>query len=368
MTRLLGLDSALKQSIFSGYVLLWVACHVLVYASRRRGAPAYNATSVVIITEGVKLGLALGLYFTYDVAVVRGSRVGTAWKQLVSHVTAAPDLPFRYAAPALLYCIYNNLVYSNLTAFDPGTYNVLMQLRIVITGLLYQAIFSRRLDRNQWLAIGCIAVGCVVKESEKIAFAANVEGVLRASLGAWLLLLVQMLCSVLAGVYNELLLKDLAAVPTNLQNVYMYLNSVLFNILVLVLQGKLGEALALDNLRTVSTPPILAIILIMSSVGVVTGFFLRHLDSVLKAVASAFEVVLSTLVSYAFFGVPLGPQAVAAGLLVGCGVALYSRPVASSRLHAYARVATEQSRERVIESGSSGNALGSDVAAKRQSA
>lgn len=148
-----------------------------------------------------------------------------------------------------------------------------------------QAIFSRRLDRNQWLAIGCIAVGCVVKESEKIAFAANVEGaaccsstferaraspprvrstgVLRASLGAWLLLLVQMLCSVLAGVYNELLLKDLAAVPTNLQNVYMYLNSVLFNILVLVLQGKLGEALALDNLRTVSTPPILAIILIM---------------------------------------------------------------------------------------------------------
>lgn len=43
--------------------------------------------------------------------------------------------------------------------------------------------------------------------------------------------------------------------------------------------------------------------------GVVTGFFLRHLDSVLKAVASAFEVVLSTLVSYAFFGVPLGPQA-----------------------------------------------------------
>ena len=40
--------------------------------------------------------------------------------------------------PALLYCVYNNLVYINLAAFDPGTYNVLMQLRIVITGFLYQ--------------------------------------------------------------------------------------------------------------------------------------------------------------------------------------------------------------------------------------
>jgi hypothetical protein len=46
-----------------------------------------------------------------------------------------------------------------------------------------------------------------------------------------------------------------------------------------------------------------------SSVGVVTGFFLRHMDSVLKAVASAFEVVLSMLVSYVLFAVPLGPQA-----------------------------------------------------------
>ena len=34
---------------------------------------------------------------------------------------------------------------------------------------------------------------------------------------------------------------------------------------------------------------VLAIICIMSSVGLVTGFFLKHLDSVLKAVASALE-------------------------------------------------------------------------------
>ena len=56
---------------------------------------------------------------------------------------------------------------------------------------------------------------------------------------AWLLLGTQMLCSVFAGVYNERLLKGDGAetrVGTNLQNAYMYLNSVLWNAVVLLAQ------------------------------------------------------------------------------------------------------------------------------------
>ena len=42
-------------------------------------------------------------------------------------------------------------------------------------------------------------------------------------------------------------------------------------------------------------PVVVCIILIMSSVGTVTGFFLQYLDSVRKAVAGAVEVALATL-------------------------------------------------------------------------
>mgnify|MGYP004152194575 CR=1 FL=1 len=55
----LGLDTPLKQSIFAAYVFLWVASALLVYASKQSGAPPYNATSVVVLTELAKLGLAL---------------------------------------------------------------------------------------------------------------------------------------------------------------------------------------------------------------------------------------------------------------------------------------------------------------------
>ena len=138
MSTILGLDSSLKRGIFSGYVGLWVSSHILVYSSRLAGAPAYNATSVVLITEAVKLCLALTLYVIYDANAARGG----AWTQLVGYAGAAPELPLKYMVPALLYCAYNNLVYTNLAAFDPGTYNVLMQLRIVFTGLLYQVCLS----------------------------------------------------------------------------------------------------------------------------------------------------------------------------------------------------------------------------------
>jgi len=314
---MLGLDTTTKKGIFGTYVMLWVSSHILVYASKTPGAPKYNATSVVLITEAVKLVLALGMYRKYDGGV----------QQLVSDVLMAPDLLVKYTVPALLYCIYNNLVYVNLSFFDPGTYNVLMQLRIVLTGCIYQVLFGKRLGRNQWLAIVLITLGCVVKESPKLMSSGSLPP---AVASAWLLLATQMLCSVFAGVYNEKLLKgdggSQAKVGANLQNAYMYLNSILWNVIVLVVNGRLGEAVALDNLSVVCSPTILALVAIMSSVGLVTGYFLKVLDSVLKSVASAVEVVLCTLLSALLFGAPLDLPSVGAAVLVGAGIALYSRP------------------------------------------
>ena len=63
---LLGLDSALKRGIFAFYVLLWVSSHLLVYRSQQAGAPKYNATSAVLLTEAIKLAMAVTMYLMYD--------------------------------------------------------------------------------------------------------------------------------------------------------------------------------------------------------------------------------------------------------------------------------------------------------------
>lgn len=42
-----------------------------------------------------------------------------------------------YLVPAFLYCLYNNLAFHNLSVFDPTTYFLLLQFRVVITGLKF---------------------------------------------------------------------------------------------------------------------------------------------------------------------------------------------------------------------------------------
>ena len=97
---LLGLDSSKKQGIFGTYVMLWVSSHVLVYASKMPGAPQYNATSVVLITEAVKLVMALAFYRRYDgdsSQLVREVRDGSAAlpPPTPRHLRALATLPFR---------------------------------------------------------------------------------------------------------------------------------------------------------------------------------------------------------------------------------------------------------------------------------
>ena len=172
-------------------------------------------------------------------------------------------------------------------------------------------------------------------------------------------------------------------IPTDVHipNSYRYTASILWLLLYLGVQGKLRDAVSAENLQGVARPVVVCIILIMSSVGTVTGFFLKYLDSVRKAsgthrgrqppppnrapppatagteggggrrrgrprkscpqdTASRVpfaphatthfpQVVLATVLSWALFGTPLDAFTVLAALMVGLGVALYSRPVAA---------------------------------------
>lgn len=48
----------------------------------------------------------------------------------------------KYFVPAFLYCLYNNLAFVNLSAFDPTTYYLMLQLRVVVTGVLFQVFYE----------------------------------------------------------------------------------------------------------------------------------------------------------------------------------------------------------------------------------
>lgn len=149
--------------------------------------------------------------------------------------------------PALLYCLYNNLAFVNLSIFDPTTYFILLQLRVILTGIIYQCLFKKDLSKIQWFSLVLLTIGCMVKELK-------MEGNMRLqSYGLFtsiLLMLVQILCSCLAGVYNEYLLKKGQGVNVNVyvQNIYMYADSIICNLFlwIVTLNYNKNESLASD--------------------------------------------------------------------------------------------------------------------------
>ena len=103
------------------------------------------------------------------------------------------------------------------------------------------------------------------------------------------LVLLHIFCGVIGSVSNELLLKKEPA-PVVTQNVLMYGYSVLCNAGLLLVQGQLLEAFSLASLSAAMQPVVMAIVVILVTIGIVTSFFLKHLGSVHKSIASALEV------------------------------------------------------------------------------
>lgn len=110
----------------------------------------------------------------------------------------------------------------------------------------------------QWFSLLLVTVGCMIQKLDIGSAAAlarggpnaeRVNGLLRwrslLSLSTgFVFIMIQICCSVFAGVYNEYLIKRVAGgdVHIMVQNVFMYLDSIVCNLAVLLLKGDLGTA------------------------------------------------------------------------------------------------------------------------------
>ena len=230
-----------------------------------------------------------------------------------------------YLVPALLYCVYNNLAFVNLTHFDPTTYFLLLQFRIVITGVLFQVIFKKWLSLVQWLSLIILTMGCVLKQIEfdwNEAPKLDTKKFLSFNI---LLVILQSCCSCFAGVYNEYLLKKKdALVDIHVQNIYMYLNSILFNFLALFIVDR--DPLSAFSSKSISALANYRVMLIMFNsavIGIITSFFILRFNSIVKGFAGAVELVLTAIVAHFMFGTPLLANTIVAVILVCVALLMY---------------------------------------------
>lgn len=138
-------------------------------------------------------------------------------------------------------------------------------------------------------------------------------------------ILIQLVCSCLAGVYNEYILKGTGAhVNIYIQNVYMYLASIVCNVALLILQGDLLSAFNIESLKFVFTFKVIIIMINNAAIGIITSFFLKYLNSILKTFASALELLFTAILCYLLFQIPVYLNTILSIAVVSFSIYLYS--------------------------------------------
>lgn len=291
--------SKLSLMVFILYILLFVNQGILVTASQNlNNTYEYNTVTAVLFTEVLKLIISSCLYLKSHSLIDYGLEI-LKYKGIL----------LLYFVPAFLYCLYNNLSFTNLSSFDPTTYYLLLQLRVVITGILFQIIFSKTLTKMQWISLIILTCGCMLKQINFNEAKETSVSDKFTSIGMGIntiYLFVQILCSCLAGVYNEYLLKKQGAnVDIYIQNVFMYLDSIVCNLFLLLLFGNITGAFDFTSMGQIFHFKVLIVILNNACIGIVTSFFLKTMNSILKTFASALELILTAISSWILFGIPI---------------------------------------------------------------
>ncbi|CAF4052372.1 unnamed protein product [Rotaria sp. Silwood2] len=301
----------------------------------------YNTIVVVLLTEFVKLIIALTIY-----------RQTHSFSQMRKEIFDNQRVLILYFIPSALYCLYNNLSFINLSSYDPTTYFLLLQFRVVVTGVIFQFLFNKRLTRLQWLSLFLLTSGCIIKQFEHSSLSSSsikisntnstISQLNKQTISTtpslvnihliWIL--VQVFCSCFAGVYNEYLLKSdrTNQVDTMLQNTFMYIDSIICNLILLIYFDYQQPTLSaidkffntLNLILSGEQYLILLIILNNAAVGIVTSLFLKSMTSILKTFASALELLFTSILAWIIFSIPVSIYTFIAIFIVSTAVYLYS--------------------------------------------
>nr|XP_040029435.1 probable UDP-sugar transporter protein SLC35A4 [Gasterosteus aculeatus aculeatus] len=305
----------LKRTVWG--VLL--ALMVLIYGSHAPlltltkvdGHVPFSASSCVVMIELLKLLISL---------VTLVSTGGT------SALLAAPSLArvAPYAAPAVLYALNNNLVVVMQAYMDPSSYQVLSNLKIASTALLYSLCLGKRLRPSQWLAVGLLVSAgvCHSYSSLDAGDPARADDGPGLRVTAWGLFLVLVYCCVsgLAAVYTERVLKG-QKLPLSLQNLYLYGFGVAVNGVSSSLSFVAGEKGFLEGYSGV----VWAVIAGQAANGLLMSVVLKHGSGITRLFVISCSMLVNALLSWAVLGLQLTPFFLLPVSMIGLAAFMYYR-------------------------------------------
>ncbi|KAH8955591.1 hypothetical protein BDL97_08G147600 [Sphagnum fallax] len=280
--------------------LLIGAQPILVYMSKVDGKFLFSPVSVNFLTEIVKV------FFAICMLLWQAQRQHPGEKSLLSPVVILQAARKNYllAVPACLYAVNNYLKFVMQLYFNPATVKMLSNLKVLVIALLLKIVMKRRFSVMQWEALTLLLIGISVNQLHTTPEGTTVFGV-PLQMVAYIYTLIFVTVPSMASVFNEYALKSQFDTSVHLQNLFLYGYGALFNFLAIlctaIYQGA-GAGGNGFNILEGHSKATMCLIFNNAAQGILSSFFFKYADTILKKYSSTVATIFTGLASAALFG------------------------------------------------------------------
>lgn len=263
---------------------------ILTTLSQSNGGYRYDYATVPFLAEAFKLAVSSFLLWR-EIRANPSTRMTTDWRSVRL-----------YPIPSIIYLIHNNVQFATLTYLDTSTYQIMGNLKIVTTGILFRLFLRRKLSNLQWMAIVLLAVGTTTSQVKGCG-EASCQSLFSAPIQGYMLGILSACMSALAGVYTEFLMKKNND-SLYWQNVQLYTFGVIFNMARLLLddfQRSFEKGPWWQRLFDGYTITTWMVVLNLGSTGLLVSWLMKYADNIVKVYSTSMAMLLTMVLSIYLF-------------------------------------------------------------------
>ncbi|XP_031378659.1 CMP-sialic acid transporter 2-like isoform X2 [Punica granatum] len=297
-----------KSIVTLALTILTSSQSILIVWSKRAGKYDYSVTTANFSVETLKcvLSLAFLMRIWKREGVTEDNRLSTTLNEVSV-----------YPIPAALYLVKNLLQYYIFAYVDAPGYQILKNLNIISTGVLYRIILKRELSEIQWAAFILLCAGCTTAQLNS-----NSDRVLDTPVQGWIMAIVMALLSGFAGVYTEAIIKKRPSRNINVQNFWLYIFGMIFNAIAIFIQ----DFDAVMNKGFFHGYSLITTIMILNHAlsGIAVSMVMKYADNIVKVYSTSVAMLLTAVVSVFLFGFHLSLAFFLGSIVVSVSIYLHS--------------------------------------------
>ncbi|KAK4771873.1 hypothetical protein SAY86_013648 [Trapa natans] len=297
-----------KSLVTIALTILTSSQAILIVWSKRAGKYEYSVTTANFLVETLKCALSLAFLMRIwnREGVTEDNRLSTTLNEVSV-----------YPIPAALYLVKNLLQYYIFAYVDAPGYQILKNLNIISTGVLYRIILKRELSEIQWAAFVLLCAGCTTAQLNS-----NSDRVLDTPFQGWVMAVVMALLSGFAGVYTEAIIKKRPSRNINVQNFWLYIFGMMFNAIAIFVQ----DFDAVMNKGFFHGYSLITTLMILNHAlsGIAVSMVMKYADNIVKVYSTSVAMLLTAVVSVFLFGFHLSLAFFLGSTVVSVSVYLHS--------------------------------------------